>query len=197
MATIAENLQTLVDHKAAIKAALENQGKEPTEALGTYAGLIDTLENPDEVSYCVTVDGENKAFAQLYGQERVTLTATANDIRQNTSAITDTGYTEGTKDIPAYHTQEGRKVVLAGNDLSLTLTDYDYTYLQIIVTKLAASIGESIEAYAVVINDAVYKTNSTTKLADITKDDNTQTINLGITAEENTVLRYFTMREES
>lgn len=196
MATIAENLQTLVDHKAAIKAALENQGKEPTEALGTYAGLIDTLENPEDVTYCVTVDGENKAFAQLYGQEKVTLTATANDIRQNTSAITDTGYTEGTKDIPAYHTETGKKYIAAGKAITLNLDKYDYTYLQVILTKFNSSISNSVEAYAVVIEDAVYQANSTTKLADIAKDDSTQTINLGITADETTVLRYFTMREE-
>ena len=143
MATIAENLQTLVDEKANIKAALETQGKEPTDELKTYAGLIEGLENPDKVEYCVTVDGENKAYAQLYGQEKVQLTATENDIRLGTAAITDSGYTEGSKDIPAYRSDTGRKIVQAGDKLTISTIDtYDYTKMQVIVTDYNTNISE-------------------------------------------------------
>lgn len=95
MPTIAENLQTLIEQKAAIKEALQNQGKEPTDSLSSYADLIGSLENPDRIIYCLTVDGVNKTYAQLHSEEKVTLTATEDDIRLGTTAITSSGYTEG------------------------------------------------------------------------------------------------------
>lgn len=197
MATVAENLQILVDQKAAIRAALESKGKEPTEKLSTYAGLINELENDEQNTYVLTnADGTQRVYAVKSSDTAVTLTATENDIRLGATAVTNTGYTEGTKDIPAYHTQEGRKIVLAGNKISLTLDTYDYTNMQAILTAYNTNVSESVAAYAVVIGGVVYSANETTKLADVTIDDNTQTINFGITADEKTVLRYFIMREE-
>lgn len=196
MATIAENLQALANVKASLKAALENQNKEPTDNLSTYPGLIDTLENPDDISYCVTVDGESKAYAQLHGQEKVTLTATPNDIRINTSAITSEGYTEGEKEIPAYHSRTGKKFILAGEVVTLTIPRYDYSELQATVSNFNTSMSDSVEVIATTIEDSVYEAKSTLKLADITLDDSTTTINFGITADQKSVLRYFTMKEE-
>lgn len=197
MATIAENLQILLDQKAAIKAALENKGKAPTEQLGTYAGLIDELENEEQISYVLTTaDGEKRAYAVTTAEEAIKLTATENDIRLNTCAITDTGYTEGKKDIPAYHTQTGKKIVQAGAAVSITLADYKFTHIHAMLSKFNTNIVNSVHVYANVIEGVLYEANSNTKLADITVDDATQTINLGITADEKSVLRYFTMREE-
>lgn len=198
MATIAENLQILVEQKAAIKAALENRGKEPTDKLSTYAGLINELENADQISYVLTnADGTQRAYAVTSGEEAIHLTATANDIRQNTSAITDEGYTEGTKDIPAYHSNTGKKIIQAGSEISITIDRYDYTEFQAILCKYGTSVTDSVEVFAATIDDSVYKACATDKLADITTDGETTTINLGITADTKTVLRYFTMREES
>lgn len=195
--TIAEKLQIVLEQKEAIKAALESKGKAPSNDIRTYAGLINELENDEQNTYVITnADGTQRAYAVKSSDTPVTLTATENDIRLGTTAVTNEGYTEGSKEIPAYHTRTGRKVIFAGNEMSLTLTDFDYTFLQVIVTKLGSTISESVEAYAVVIDDVLYQANSTTKLADVTKDSSTNTINLGITANEDTVLRYFTMREE-
>jgi len=198
MATIAEKLQILLDQKAAIKAALENQGKEPTEALSTYAGLIDTLENPDEVVYCVTADGENKAFAQLYGQERVTLTATENDIRKATTAITDKGYIEGQKYIPSYNTKIGVRVIQANTDVVLPESKkYDYTEIQATLAVFNTSLSASVQVDRVTVDDALYKANSTTKLADLTKDHENEQVDFGVTnGDKIAVMRYTIIREE-
>lgn len=197
MATIAENLQTLLDQKAAIKAALENKGKAPTEELGTYAGLIDTLENEEQISYVLTnADGSARAYAVKSAEEAITLTATENDIRLNTTAITNIGYTEGQKDIPAYHTQTGKKLVLAGAPVEITLEDYDFLHMHAMLCEYDTSIINSVLVYANVVEGVVYEANTANKLADITVDGDTKTISLGITADKKSVLRYFLIRKE-
>lgn len=197
MATIAENLQTLVDQKAAIKAVLEEKGKNPTDELGTYPTLISELDNEEQISYVLaTSDGTQRAYSQLSSKTPITLTATADDIRLNTSAITDVGYTEGSKDIPAYHTQAGKKIILPGTPITITENIYDYTHIQVTIANYNTSISDSIEVVASTIEDSLYEARSATKLADISIDASTETINLGITADVKSVLRYFIMKEE-
>lgn len=201
MATIQENLQTLADIKANIKSSLENQNKAPTNSFATYSGLVDGLENPDDITYCVTLDGESKAYAQLHGQEKVTLTATANDIRLNTSAITNEGYTEGKKDIPVYHTTRGAVAVRPNGEFKITsLKDkdrYDYTELQCLIAPWNTSIEDSVAVDKSVLYDAVYQAGSTEKLADVIKDVANKVIDLGI-ANGSTpyVIQYMTCKEE-
>ena len=197
MGTIYDKLNHLKNSKNAIKAALEVKGKKPTEALSTYAQSITELDNEEQVSYVLAnADGTQKVYAQLSSKDPITLTATENDIRQNTSAITNTGYTQGTKDIPAYHSQTGLKVIPAGSEVSITLPKHDYSELQVILSKFNTSVYDSVEVVATSIEDSVYEAKATTKLADITLDDATETINFGITADVKSVLRYFTMKEE-
>ena len=199
MATIAENLQTLIDQKKAIKESLENHGKEVTNELCTYAPLIDTLENPEEVVYCVTFDGENKKFAQLHGSEKVTLTATANDIRINTSAITDTGYTDGTKEIPAYHTRNGAIKIKANNAFKIPFYNmrYDYTELQAMTAPYNTSTSDSVAVDRVVIENSVYNVGSTEVISSVIKNSTSKSIDFGITnGGLDYVIRYFTYRKE-
>lgn len=196
METIAENLQILVDQKKAIKESLENQGKEPTEKISTYAGLINELENPDQVTYCVTVDGENKAYAVLYGEERAELTATPNDIRLGTVAITDKGITEGEKDIPAYFSRYGTKKVSANTEAIITGDETDYKKMMVTIATFNSSISKSNVVKYVSIDDAIYEVGTGTKVADISKDIEKEQISLGITVEETSVLRFFLVREE-
>lgn len=199
MGTTADKLNHLLNSKNSLKQALENQGKEPTDSLGTYAGLIDSLENPDQVSYCVTIDGENKTYAQLYGEEKVELTATANDIRQNTSAITSEGYTEGQKDIPAYYTTRGFAAILPNSEFKISsLKDkYDYTELFCLIAPWNTSIEDSVAVDKSVLYDAVYPAGSTEKLADVVKDAVNKAINLGITNGDTPyVIQFMTYKEE-
>lgn len=196
MATIQENLQTLRDIKSDIKNSLEAQSKEPTDKFVTYSDLVDSLENPDEITYCVTLDGESKAYAQLHGEEEITLTATANDIRINTSAITDVGYTEGTKEIPSYYSSYGKKLVLADKTATITSHETDYSALMITIAPLSSTVDESVAINYVSVDDSVYEAVTGTKVSDITKDLDNEEINLGITVTEKSVLRYFVVREE-
>ena len=195
--TIAEKLQIVLEQKNAIKAALESQGKSPSDDLSTYAGLINDLENPDQVTYCVTIDGETKTYATLYGEERAELTATANDIRKDTVAITDSGITIGEKDIPSYHSRTGKRILQAKSDVVIpTHKHYNYTQLQCTIAKYRNSISDSVEVIASNIDNSLYEAMSTNKLSEITIDDSTQSVNLGIVADEKSVLRYFSMKEE-
>lgn len=201
MATIAENLQTLIALKGTIKAALESQGKEPGEKLSDYVGLINDLENPEKVVYCLTIDGEQKTFTQLYGEQKVELTATENDIRKGSTAITKKGYLEGEKVIPAYNTSQGFVVIPANSECkieSLSSQDrYAYTKLQAIITPFNTSLSNSVAVNKVVIDDYVYNVNSTEKVSNVTKDDENKSISFGIINEGNTpmIIRYFTYKE--
>ena len=197
MGTTADKLNRLLTTKNALKAALEAKGKDPSNVLNSYVQSIYELDNEDQVSYVLTnAAGTQKAYAQLSSKTPITLTAQANDIRLNTSAITNEGYTEGTKEIPAYHSRTGLKVIQAGSDCSITLDKYDYSQIQITISKFNTSVYDSVEVVAVSIDDSIYDAKSTTKLSDITIDKDTETINLGITADVKYVLRYFTMKEE-
>lgn len=134
------------------------------------------------------------------GKETV-LTATPNDIRKGKIAGTESGIVEGTKDIPAYRTTSGTRLVLAGSNFSIPLSlydKYDYTKLQCVIVVQNTSVADSVVTEKVVIDDAVYAVNSTEKLADVTKDDNTKSINLNITnnTDKKYYIRYFTYREE-
>lgn len=200
METIAENLQILVDQKQAIKESLENQGKEPTEKISTYAGLIAELENPEQVTYCVTVDGENKTYATLYGEERAELTATPNDIRTGTVAITDDGLTTGEKDIPAYHTTRGAVAVMPKQEFKISSLKerYDYTELFCLIAPWNETIENSVAVDKSVLYDSVYPVSSTQKLADVVKDATNKAIKLGITNGSTPyVIHFMTYREEA
>lgn len=197
MGTTADKLNHLLNNKNALKEALEVKGKAPTDVLGTYAQSILELDNEEQVSYVLAnADGTQKIYAQLSSKDPITLTATENDIRQNTSAITNVGYTEGTKDIPAYHSRTGQKIIQAGQEVAVSIPKHNYSELQATLSNFNTSINDSVEVVATSIEDSVYEAKSTTKLADITLDDTTETINFGITADVKSVLRYFTMKEE-
>ena len=45
MATIAENLQAIIDAKADIKAALIEQGQTPTDEFSAYGNLVRAIES--------------------------------------------------------------------------------------------------------------------------------------------------------
>lgn len=199
MGAVVDKLKKLLESKNAIKAVLEEKGKSPTNALSTYAQSISELDNEEQVSYVLAnANGTQKIYAQLSSKQPISLTATENDIRLGSTAITNGGYTEGSKDIPSYHSQTGQKIIQAGDEVTITLEkSYNYSELQATLSNYNTSIDDSVEVVATTIEDSIYEAGSTTKLADITIDANTKTVNFGITADVKSVLRYFTMKEES
>lgn len=144
-------------------------------------------------------DGNEITTGVVVHQETI-FTATDNDVREGMIYASDEGVSTGTKNIPAYHTAEGAKIITVGSDFKLQWpgTDtYDYTKLQCIICPFNSSLNNSVAAEKVVIEDHVYNVNSTTIIATVFKIPTDGTINLGITNTSSTpyILRYFTYRE--
>lgn len=144
--------------------------------------------------------GTTPIMAVVVDEENV-FDATANDVRTGKKFATNSGVVVGTKDIPAYHTCEGYKIIQVNSDFKILLDAldlYDYTKLQCIICPYNESISDSVSAEKVVINDKVLSVNSTAALANVTKDAINKTINLGITNNSSVpyVIRFFTYRED-
>lgn len=140
-------------------------------------------------------------FPAVIVEEETQFTATANDIRKDTVAATAAGVTVGTKVIPSYYTTEGYKIVPAGGKFSislLTLNRHNFTKLQALICPYNGSIAASVAVETVAIDYGVYAVNSTEQIETVTKNDNTKSIDLGLTNTTETmyVIRYFTFRED-
>lgn len=140
----------------------------------------------------------NEITGVVVDQETI-FTAGDNDVREGMIYASDDGVSTGTKNIPAYRTTQGTKLVLSGAAFSINnLYDYDmydYTSLQCII---APYNNNGVAADKIAINDCVYPVNSIEKIADITKNIDTKSIDLNVTNESNKiyVIYYFTYREE-
>lgn len=160
------------------------------------SAAIDAIVIPDTL---VTASGDIAAIRST-DTEYTALTATADDIRVGTTAITEEGVIEGTKEIPAYHTTESTKIITAGESFSIQLEKldlYDYTKFQAIICTYNSSMSNSVAAEKVVINDNVYAVNSTDSLSTLTKDHDNKTIEFGITnnSDKLVIVRFFTYKE--
>lgn len=160
---------------------------------GCYSPMGKTFILQDE-------NGVELATGVVTDQEKV-FTATDNDVRENLVYASDGGVSVGTKNIPAYRTEQGVTGIPSGSDFVITLPEYnqyDYTKLQCIISLFNISVDESVVSDKVVINDKVFQTNSDTVLSNITKDANSKSIKLNINNDTDNmyVIRYFTYREE-
>lgn len=147
-----------------------------------------------------TEDGQE--IPAVLTEEEVNLTATADDIRKGTTAVTANGVIEGTKLIPAYHTFEGYRIITAGSAITIPnfnteVNIYDYTKLQTILCAFNTNVANSVSAEKVSIGNNVYNVQSVNAVASVTKNHDTQIIDLGIKNENNKpmILRYFTYKE--
>lgn len=163
-------------------------------------GLVGTKPvDETEVYILNTGDGTQIAMASVLSEENTVATATENDIRSGTTAYTERGYTEGTKDIPAYHTTTGYRIVPANTEFKIPLLDgdnYDYTKFQAMIMPWNTTLEDSVAVDRVVIEDKVYMAGSTEVVSTVTKDDENKSILLGLTnGETPMVIRYFTYKE--
>lgn len=159
---------------------------------GTYVKPTEMLVGNDVV-YLVEVEDDSSISTPA-------ITATSNDIRLGTTAVTSEGLIEGTKEIPGCETVEGQTLIMPGKALEIYLPTkdrYDYTALQCIVCAYNTSIDDSVAAQKIAVEDAVYPVNSTDAVSTVTKDATAKTIKLGLTNEGTTplVIRYFTYKE--
>ena len=148
----------------------------------------------------VTADGSDAAMARnVTAISYEPLTATSNDIRLGTTAVTEAGNITGTKDIPIYHTRKGAILIPANARFKIPLSNedaYDYTAFQAVIAPYNTSFANSVAVDKTAIENAVYPVNSTTKVSDITKDAENKVIDLGITNGSTPyVVQYFTYKE--
>ena len=152
-------------------------------------------------TFMLEVNGGKTEIAATVVGEQTVFDATENDVRKGMTFASSNGVKVGTKHIPAYETCEGYRLIKANEDFKIELVAFDlynYTKLQCIICPYNTSIASSVSAEKVVLDDNVYPTNSTTVLANVTKDTVNKTINLGIPNDSSTqyVIRFFTYRED-
>lgn len=142
-------------------------------------------------------DSEGNELVGIVVNEEVIFTADANDIRKGTVAATQTGVTEGTKEIPAYHTSFGSKIVTAGSRIVLDIQEYEYTKLQVLLCKFNTSMTNSVAVDKVVIDNVVYPVQSTIAESNIIVDKANARIDFGIVNDSGKpyILRYSSYKE--
>lgn len=166
---------------------------------GTVGGYFYQRCFEENQTVYMLVTDEDEQFAQLVGKETVNLTATANDIRLGTTAVTEKGVVTGEKFIPSYHTQQSVRYIRPNSPFVLPFgnNQYDYTQLQAMTAPFNESLDASVCVDRVVIDDSVYMTGSTNPISTVTKDDENKSINFGImNGDTPSVIRYFAYREE-
>lgn len=154
----------------------------------------------DETQTYILVDEAGNEVTAVMVEEETVFTATANDIREGTVAATETGVTVGTKEIPAYITNEGVVYIPSGYAFTIPLPGdkCEYTELQALICKFNTSIDNSVSTDRVSIKNNVYSVNSIETVATVTSELDNKVVNLGIVNDSSTpyVLRYFTYKEE-
>lgn len=154
----------------------------------------------DNTQTFILVDEDGNEIPAVFVDEEVEITATTNDIRLGTTAITGDGVVVGEKDIPAYTTTEGTSLVLPGRMLQIKLYSdvCEYTKLQAIVCAWNTNMHNSVFAEHVVIDDKLYDVHSTEVKSVVSVDGNSQSINFGIINNSNNrlLIRYITYKED-
>lgn len=162
--------------------------------------MIDAMSLEDETTTYILVDENGNEVPAVLTEEEVELTATPNDIRIGTTAVTDTGVTVGEKEIPAYCVTEGARLIPAGDAFSIRIPKgrHRYTKLQVLFCVFNSDLSDSVATDRVAIANSVYSVNSTEVIAAIAANDDTESIELGLSNDANDpyVIRYFTYKEE-
>ena len=163
---------------------------------------VSKIKPSEDIAAYILVDESGNEYPAVLLDEGVELTATENDIRQGTIAVTDKGITTGEKVIPAYHTFEGCRVIPAGSivsipDLKPDINSYDYTKLQAMVCLFNTTVEDSVYTEKISVNDNVYNVQSIDAIAPVTKNHESKSVNMGITnvSDKDWVLRYFMYKE--
>lgn len=159
--------------------------------------MIEEVKDILNATTFILVDKDGNEYPAVYVDSDTVITATPNDIRKGTTAITAEGVIEGEKEIPAYYTNEGCKLIPSGSAFRLYVTEYGYTKLQAIICPFNTSVDASVRAEKVVIENAVYPVQSTEAESDLTIDESTNIIDFGIVniSEQPCLIRYFSYKE--
>lgn len=140
-------------------------------------------------------NGNEIATGVVVGEKTV-FTATKSDVKVGKIFASDEGVQEGT-DTKTYRTEIGSRTILPNESFSIPFEQYDqYNYTKF--SAMISSFNTAISVNKIVINDAVYAVNSTTKLADVTKNASTKSIDLNIVNDTGAtcVIHFSTYKEE-
>lgn len=180
--------------RGSLQAAITTRG----QLVGSISGA---KIGEEEYDTYMLVYADGTEVPAVFVENKVTFTATENDIRKGSIAATAKGVTEGTKVIPAYHTTEGYRLIPNGAEFACNampdLDKYNFTKLQVVIAPFADSIAGSVAVDKVAIDEGVYAVGSTTLLSTVSRDATTKTIRLNIINESGKLylLRYFTYKE--
>ena len=151
----------------------------------------------DDTQMYILLDEDGNEYPAVLVDEETVFDATANDIREGKVAATEDGVTTGTKEIPAYYTWEGFRVIPNGQACKMAMTDYDYTKIQAVFCLFNTNLSDSLASDRVSINDKVYPVLSTDPEADVIKNDEGAYIDFGIINESGKpyLIRYIMYKE--
>jgi hypothetical protein len=190
---IIEKLKSIAD---AIRA--RTGGTEPL-TLDEMAEAIESMEvADDDTNTYILVDENGNEIPAVLVDEPVMLTANATtDIRKGMTAVTDEGVVIGEKEIPAYHTTEGHRLIPNGSSLTIYVGDYDYTKFQAIICPFIGSIANSVSADKVVIDGLLYPVLSSSADSKLSIDHANKAIHFGVVNTSGTpcLIRYFSYKE--
>lgn len=190
----------LIDKIKAIADAIRAKtGTTAPLTLDEMAESIEYLESDGggPLETFILVDEDGYEMAATLTEEEVELTATPNDIRIGTTAVTDAGVTTGEKEIPAYYVSEGYRIVPKGDSFVVPSDLYDYTKFQAAICSYNTKPTDSVATTHVALLDNIYAVNSAEPIARITKNASSNGIDLGITNESDKmcIVRYFMFKE--
>ena len=152
-------------------------------------------------TYQLECNGGTAEIMAVVVDEETIFDADVNDVRAGKVFATNNGVKVGTKNIPAYNTCAGYRIIAPNEEFKIVLSAsdlYDYTKLQCIICPFNTSISDSVAADRVVIDGNLYEVNSSTVLSKVTKDATEKAIKLGITNDSSSsyIIRLFTYKEE-
>ena len=152
-------------------------------------------------TYQLECNGGTAEIMAVVVDEETIFDADVNDVRAGKVFATNNGVKVGTRNIPAYNTCEGYRIIAPNEEFKIVLSAsdlYDYTNLQCIICPFNTSISDSVAADRVVIDGNLYEVNSSTVLSEVTKDATEKAIKLGITNDSSSsyIIRLFTYKEE-
>lgn len=178
-------------------AIRERTGETEKLSLDQMTEEIEYMPAGDDGEAYILVDEEGNEIPAVLTDDEVDLTATPNDIRLGSIAVTDDGVITGEKEIPSYHTYDGYRMVTEGRMMVIPHINYDYTKFQGIVCAFNTSSTNSVAATMVAINDNVYGVGSTESLSAITKDDVNSRVNFGLSNDSGSIciIRYIMYKE--
>ena len=159
--------------------------------VGSYSSLGKTF---------VITDESGSELTGVVVDKVTVFDAQPSDVKINKTFAGENGVQVGT-DTKTYRTTKSSKLIRAGAAFSIQLSDYniyDYTQFQCMIAKRNTSTTDSVSVDRIGIYDNVYGVNSAESLSVITKNSETQSIDLNITNDTTDMyyIHFITFKEE-